>query len=108
MYFAVVKLSFEDVVRSSSDDRKELFALVEKIRTRFKVCAAAVEEGDATAIAVTALGSSEARLTQTLDAITDFCENSGFGRLDSEQTLMDHIDAVCELEEEGEDGDEAN
>jgi uncharacterized protein YlxP (DUF503 family) len=103
MYFAVVKLSFEDVSSSSADVRRDLHGLVEKLRSRFKVCAAAIEEGDATAIAVTALGSSEARLTQTLDAITDFCETSGFGRLDSEQTLMDHIDAVCEMESEGED-----
>ena len=101
MYFAVVKLCFE----SSADqavDRKALHGLAEKLRARFKVCAAACEgEGDATisALAITALGSSEERLSHTLDGISEYCEASGFGRIESEQTLMDHIDALADFTE---------
>ncbi len=106
VYFAVIKLTFEQGPETK-DDRKALRNLAEKIRARFKVCAAACgEDGDAgsTSIAVAALGSSEERLTHTLDAITEFCEASGFGRVESEQALLDHIDAVGDFAEGG-DGD---
>ncbi len=95
MYFAVVKLNFE--AGTLPADRKSLRSLVEKLRARFKVCAAVCgdeEEGGVSAIAITALGSSEERLSQTLDAISEFCETAGFGRVESEQALMDHVDAI--------------
>ncbi len=108
MYFAVMKLTFDDDARTS-DDHKELRALAEKIRARFKACAAACEDeagGGTGALAVTALASTEERLTQTLDAITDFCETSGYGRVASEQALLDHIDALAEFGEDEGDDDE--
>jgi uncharacterized protein YlxP (DUF503 family) len=99
MYFAVVKLSFE-AATDSSQDRKDLRQLTEKIRARFKVCAAACnDDPEGTAIAITALGSSEERLSHTLDAIAEFCETSGYGRILSEQTLMDHLDALADFAE---------
>jgi uncharacterized protein YlxP (DUF503 family) len=101
MYFAVVKLTFEEGT-GSAEDRKALRSLVEKLRARFKVCAAVCleeEAAGAASVAVTALGSTAERLTETLDALTEFCETSGFGRIDSEQTLMDHIDAVADFAE---------
>lgn len=97
MYFAVVKLVFEDEGVSGSEDRKDLRTLVEKIRSKFKVAAAALgEEQVGGGLAVAALASSEERLTQTLDAIADFCEDSGFGRIASEQALMDDIESLSE------------
>jgi len=106
MYFAVVKLSFESTA-DTAQDRKDLRLLAEKLRARFKVCASscasdASAKDTATAIALTALGSSEERLTHTLDAIAEFCENSGYGRITSEQTLMDHIDALADFAEASE------
>ncbi|MCX6111587.1 MAG: DUF503 family protein [Proteobacteria bacterium] len=98
MYFAVVKISFE-AATDPGFDRKALRSLSEKIRARFKVCAAAAggDESSDTVLAIAALGSSEERLTNTLDAISEFCEASGFGRIASEQTLMDHIDALADF-----------
>ena len=97
MYFAVVKISFESAT-DPGFDRKALRSLSEKIRARFKVCAAAAEAEDmGTILAIAALGSSEERLTNTLDAISEFCEASGFGRVASEQTLMDHIDTLADF-----------
>jgi uncharacterized protein YlxP (DUF503 family) len=101
MYVAIAKLTFEEGPKTA-DDRKELRALTEKLRARFKVSAAAVEEtgsGGATALAVAALGSSAERLSKTLDAIAEFCEASGFGRVESEQALLDHLDNLTEDEE---------
>jgi len=101
MYFAVVKLTFEPDTRSSEDWR-DLHALALKLRVRFKVCAAAMadagKEGTA-AIAITALASNEERLSQTLDAISEFCETS-FGRIASEQSLMDEVDAIGDFQED--------
>jgi hypothetical protein len=102
MYFAVMKLSFED--ESAEPDQKALRSLVESLRSRFKVTAAVIE-GQTSAIAVTALGSSEERLNQTLDALTEFCENAGMGRIESDATLLDHIDAISEMAEEQDDGE---
>ena len=109
MYFAVAKFSFESSGKPGTDDRKELRSLVEKIRSRFKVsCAIVSQEDDAgtTAIAVSALGGTEEALDRTLDGIAEFCESAGFGRIESEQTLLDHIDALEEYLED--DGSESN
>lgn len=99
MYFAILKINFE-FDGGTSDDRKDLRSLVEKLRAKFKIAAAVVtgDGGDAS-VAVAALASSEERLSHTLDAITDFCEDSGFGRIASEQALLDHIDNLEELPE---------
>ncbi len=112
MYFAVVKITFEDEPdapaakpdsrATGNSGRRDLHTLVEKIRSRFKVCAAALsgeDVGAGASIAVTALASSEEKLTRTLDGIVDFCEESGFGRISSEEALLDHIDALAELSE---------
>jgi uncharacterized protein YlxP (DUF503 family) len=97
MFFAVAKFAFEPAGKSLSDDRKELRNLVEKIRSRFKVSCAIVSEEDdegTTAIAIAALGGSEEALSRTLDGVAEFCETAGFGRVESEQTLLDHISAL--------------
>ena len=105
MHFAVVKLSFEPT--DLPPDRKGLRSLVEKLRSRFKVCAAVCDgDGDdGSSIAIAALGSSSERLSQTLDAITEFCEGAGFGRIEAEQSLMDDLDAITDFEEGGESED---
>jgi hypothetical protein len=101
MYFAVVKLTFEAAARLDAEaDRRELRALAEKLRARFKVCAAVCESpGDVPALAVTALGSSAEKLSQSLDALSEFCETS-YGRIESEEALLDHVDNVGDYEDE--------
>lgn len=100
MYFAVMKIAFDEEGRAAtSDGGRELKALAEKIRSRFKVSAAASpgeETGGSDAIAVAALGSTEEKLSKTLDAIVTFCEQAGFGRIAGEDTLFDHVDAIAE------------
>jgi uncharacterized protein YlxP (DUF503 family) len=103
MFFAVAKFTFEQSGREVADDGKELRNLVEKIRARFKVSCAIVskeEDEGTTAIAVAALGGTEEALDKSLDGIAEFCENAGFGRIESEQTLLDHIDALDEYVED--------
>ncbi len=103
MYFAIAKITFEeelgaDNLRPGTAGKRDLHQLVEKIRAKFKVCAAAIESDSmgSDAIAITALGSSEDRLTRSLDGILGFCEESGYGRVGSEETLIDHIDVISE------------
>lgn len=100
MYFAVMKVAFDEEGRPAIDDGgRELKALAEKIRSRFKVVAAATnsdQHGSGDAIAIAALASTEEKLSRTLDAIVTFCEQAGFGRIISEDTLFDHIDAITE------------
>lgn len=109
MYFAVVKLTFESGP-AGPRDRKELHSLAEKLRSRFKVCAAACsneEDDGSSSLALTALGSSEEKLSGILDAIGEFCESSGFGRVASETALMDDIEALQDYETEDEEEDQA-
>jgi uncharacterized protein YlxP (DUF503 family) len=100
MYFAVMKIAFDEEGRAATaGGGRELKALAEKIRSRFKVSAAASpgeETGGGDAIAVAALGSTEEKLSKTLDAIVSFCEQAGFGRIAGEDTLFDHVDAIAE------------
>lgn len=97
MYFAVSKLTFS-TQPGPLDDPQAFRALAEKIRARFKVCAAFYQTGGGDpCLAISALGSTVERLSQTLDKIASFCEDSGFGRVESEEALLDHIDHLAEI-----------
>ncbi len=102
MYFAVSKLMFSSQA-GLEDDAQAYRSLADKIRTRFKVCAAFYQtDSGEYCLAITALGSTAERLSQTLDKISTFCEDAGFGRVESEEALLDHMDHLAEL-----DGDES-
>ena len=96
MYFAVMKISFE---QSSTQNRKDLAALVDKLRARFRICAMSCstseDDGEAS-IAITSLAHSEEALSKQLDSISEFCENAGLGRISDEKTLLDHLDSFGE------------
>ena len=97
MYFAVLKLTFETEPGHEAD-LQALRSLTEKLRSRFKVCAAVcTADAGATSLAITALGSSEERLSQTLDKVSVCCEEAGLGRIASEDALLDHIDNIAEF-----------
>jgi len=110
MYFAVMKLTFE-ASESSAQDRKALAALIEKIRARFKVCAMpceSMEESGQASLAISSLAHSDEALGKQLDAISDFCESSGFGRVETERTLMDHIDAFTSDDDDEDEEEPSN
>lgn len=101
MFFAVSHIKFEeDFQKDSRQDEirvLELKRLAEKIRSRFKVCAMATfqpSSQEPIGIAVTALGSDEEKLSKLLDGIVDFCEQSGFGRVQDELSWVESIDAL--------------
>ena len=96
MYFAISKLTFSE--GQTSSDKKQLAALIQKIRARFKVSIRSVgpahgKESGINAIMVALLDRSETGLTQQIDSIIDFCENSGFGRVEGEDTIFEDFDA---------------
>ncbi len=95
MYFAVMKIKLEDTGDSKSDLR-EFSAFAEKIRSRFKV-SASVYEDQTIAIAIAALHPNEAELGRKLDSIIEFCESEGMARVESEEALVDHIDAISDF-----------
>ena len=98
MYFLVSKISFAED-DATAHDARELKALVERIRSRFKVCALAQPTDSrhgSLGIVLTFLGHHQEQVNQTMDAVIDYCENSGFGRIDQELTLMDHVDNLAE------------
>lgn len=96
MYFAISKLIFSE--GQTSSDQKQLASLIQKIRARFKVSVRSVGQGSdknssVNAIMVALLDRSEAGLTKQIDAIIDFCEDSGFGRVEGEETIFEAFDA---------------
>jgi hypothetical protein len=102
MYFAIVKITFEHESGDPNPDRRDVAALVEKLRARFRITVMAyanTQEDGETAIAYTSLALSEESLTKQMDSIAEFCEESGFGRIADEAILMDHIDSIGEDEE---------
>lgn len=103
MHFAVVKITFEHDQDAPPPDRKDMSALLEKIRARFRVVVMAVgvsEEDGSTAIAYTSLAHSEESLTRQMDAIAEFCEEQGFGRVADEAVLMDDLDTIGMIQDE--------
>lgn len=113
MYFAVMKITFmvdeDDPARESSGLKQDLQALCEKLRTRFRVTVLpgqVSEPGDPPVIAVASLAHSEESLSRQLDSICEFCEGSGFGRIDTERTLLDHIDSFGDDDDDGDEDDD--
>jgi hypothetical protein len=106
MQFAVVKITFEHETGSPAPDRKEVHAFLDKLKSRFRVVAmpiTTVEEDGVTAIAYTSLAISSDALSRQLDAIAEFCESQGFGRIADEAVLMDDIDSIGESDSDDDD-----
>ena len=96
----MVKITFESDPDAPKPDRKEMASFLEKLRSKFRIVALStgVEESEgATGIAYTSLAHSAESLTKQLDAIAEFCETQGFGRISDEAVLMDDIDSIGEL-----------
>jgi uncharacterized protein YlxP (DUF503 family) len=110
LYFAVMKITFmveeDNPDQTSPAVKRDLQALVEKLRARFRVAilpGQVEDSGDAPVLAVASLAHSEEALSRQLDSICEFCESSGFGRIDTERTLLDHIDSFGSDEEDYEE-----
>ncbi len=98
MYFAVSKLRLESSLNPASDSR-DLTKFIIKLRNKFKV-AAMFLESEEIILVVSALGASEHEINRKLDNIIRFCESSGIGRIDSDETLLDDVDLIDEYQTE--------
>ena len=102
MFFAVLKVRFEEE-SSSYIESRDLGVLCEKVRSRFKVSAAVSHtpnQDGYSAIAIAHLAKSEAHLSKKLDAIVEYCESAGLGRVAEDAALIDHIDNLDDYTEE--------
>lgn len=97
MFFVVTKLTFER--QSTPHDAKDLAALVEKLRARFKISVEIADEFYKTnqaALMVAAIHKDEMKLSNLIDKVSDTCEDSGFGRIYSENTILEDFEAFQE------------
>lgn len=97
MYFVVSKLAFES--QQTPRDARELSQLVDKLRQRFRISVQIADEfhkSGTAAIVVAAVHSQEEQLSKLIDDIADSCENSGFGRIHSESTILEDFEAFNE------------
>lgn len=102
MFFVVTKLTFER--QSTPHDAKALAALVDKLRARFRISVEVADEfhkGGEAAVVVAAVHPSDMKLSSLIDAISDACEDSGFGRIHSENTILEDFESFQD-EHEGE------
>lgn len=100
MYFVVTKLVFE--AQTTKHDARELAQLADKLRQRFRISIQITDEfhkGGQAGIVVAAVHSQEMQLSNLIDEIADACENSGFGRIETEQTILEDFEAY-ETEED--------
>lgn len=101
MYFGLIKIEFdrEDLTQH---DKKEMHSLIEKLRSRFKVCikpSPAFQKTGEPSICVASLGASEEELSKEIESILDFCDTCGFGRIAEESVIIDHFDSYEEEED---------
>jgi hypothetical protein len=104
MYFGVAKITFEaeDSPAGSNSENKAANQLCESLRSKLKVCAKPCSKANngIPAIAVSALASSEIAMDELLDSILDMCDGKNLGRIDSEFSVVEHINVLEEEDEE--------
>lgn len=101
MFFVVTKLTFER--QSTPHDARELAALVDKLRARFRISVEITEDfqkGGEAGVVVAAVHPSEMKLSSLIDAISDACEDSGFGRIHSENTILEDFESFQDEHED--------
>jgi uncharacterized protein YlxP (DUF503 family) len=98
MYFVITRLTF-DPNSISGQDGRSIGNLARKIRERFGVAISPngdpARDGEAMLV-IAAVGDREDKLSRTIDSIVKFCEEDGFGRIESENSFMEHIDSLDE------------
>ncbi len=100
MFFVITKLTFES--QAKAHDLRDLTSLVEKLRARFRISVEIADEfhkGGEAAVVVAAVHPSEMKLSGLIDAISDACEDSGFGRIHSENTILEDFESFTEEHE---------
>jgi hypothetical protein len=91
MHYAIVKASFSAGDKLEQDQR-ELQVLVKKIQTKFHVSVKSSNDFSKTGtpeIVVAVLERTDNLLRQKIDEILDFCEASGFGRVEDHEVVAD-------------------
>lgn len=102
MFFAISKLHFTDI----HFDEKSMKSLSEKIRSHHKVSVRGGFIENEPILAIAALGDTEEQLIRTLDQISELIEASGYGRVSSEDSLIDDVRCIgSEDDEEDSDTD---
>ena len=94
MFFGLSKISFSKDGALNSH-RRELSSLASKMNQKFHICAKPLwRSGQSPAIYIALLGAREGSLHQEIDKILDYCEKAGFGRVESEFSIVDHFDTI--------------
>ena len=98
MYFGLAKMVFESTTDRTLD-RKELAALAEKLRAKFRILAKVDDTGfdkGSPTLVLSFLHPSKDKLSQLMDDIAVVCENEGLGRLADEVAMIEHLDYYFE------------
>jgi uncharacterized protein YlxP (DUF503 family) len=105
MFFGLARIRFEDD-GSSRHDQRVMHNLVSSIRSKFKVSASSEqgpEDSASLGIVVACVGSSDDSVQNKLQSISKYAESAGMGRIDMEQSVVEHFDILDEQEDEDED-----
>ena len=96
MYVAVSRVAFED--EPTSYDTRKLLNLIKKLKVKFPI---SIRMGNdigeqGRVLYFTHVHENPKKIHSLIDNIIDFCEDSGFGRIESEDTFMEHFDTILE------------
>lgn len=91
MYIGLLDICLE-WEQATKNDRKEIAALVQKIRSRFKLTVNSEYEGEEWVnIYVAFLSPKESTIRNLADEVCDLCERSGIGRIADVDLTMDSL-----------------
>ena len=96
MYVSISRLAFED--ESTAYDNRELLNLIKKLKIKFPISVRMGHENgeQGRVLYFTYVHESPQKVHGLIDKIIDFCENSGFGRIESEDSFLEHFDTILE------------
>lgn len=97
MLVGFCKISFDEF--SSSHDYKSLKSICDKIRSRYGIIIRIADEfhkKDIPALNLILAANYPSKIEQTLTSIVELIERSGFGRVSSDDCLIEDFDAIFE------------
>lgn len=92
MFYCISRLSFTPST-DPDEDIKQLGILCNRLRQRFKIAVKIDKSGSISPprIVIAHLNENQALLSKKIDQVIEFCEDSGFGRVESEDAILDFL-----------------
>ena len=98
MVFCVSKIGFY-AGTDLNEDLRQLTILCKKLKKRFNICVMIDRKASQIrpTILLSCIHESDNELSKLLDQVTDFCEESGYGRVEEESSFFESFDNLHDM-----------